>query len=110
MAASCDRARGVAMSSSNRKHREPTQRYVSLRDWLLESPAWRSLSCNARALYLELAKRYNGRNNGRISYGLREAFKALHIGKTAAQAALLLLQDRGFIVRTKKGAFSMKAV
>jgi hypothetical protein len=97
------------MSLSYRKHRDPSQRYVSLRYWLLESQAWRSLSCNARALYLELAKRYNGRNNGRISYGLREAFKALHIGKTAAQAALSQLQDCGFIVRTKKGAFSMKA-
>jgi hypothetical protein len=98
------------MSSRNRKHREPAQRYVSLRYWLLESAAWGSLPCNARALYVELAKRYNGRNNGRISYGLREAFKALHIGKTAARAAFLLLQDRGFIVLTKKGAFSMKAV
>lgn len=86
------------------------ERWVELRFWLMDSPAWRSLPCNARALYLELKKRYNGRNNGRISYSVRQAFQDLHIGKTAAALALQLLQDRGFIVRTKKGAFSMKAV
>jgi hypothetical protein len=95
--------------SRNSKRRGHTERYVWLRFWLMDSPAWQSLPCNARALYVELAKRYNGNNNGRISYGVREARK-LHIGKTAAGQALRFLQDRGFIVCTKKGAFSLKAV
>jgi hypothetical protein len=95
--------------SRNPKRRGRTERYVWLRFWLMDSPAWQSLPCNARALYVELAKRYNGNNNGRISYGVRQA-RGLHIGKTAAGQALWFLQDRGFIVCTKKGAFSLKAV
>jgi hypothetical protein len=85
-----------------------TERYVSLRYWLLESPAWRRLPCAARALYIELAKRYNGRNNGRISYSVREGAEALKVTKDTAGRMLKVLQERGFIVRTKQGAFSLK--
>jgi hypothetical protein len=91
----------------NQKHRE---RYVSLRYWLIRSAAWKSLPGLARALYVEIAERYNGRNNGRISYSVREGAEALHISKSTSKQLLDVLQDRGFIVRTKKGAFSMKAV
>jgi hypothetical protein len=64
----------------------------------------------ARALYIEIAERYNGRNNGQIPYSVREGCEALHISKSTSKQLLDFLQDRGFIVRTKKGAFSMKAV
>jgi hypothetical protein len=92
------------------KRRGHIARYVGLRYWLLESTAWRSLPCTARALYLEIAKRYNGRNNGCIPYSVRQAYRDLHISKTTASRALQLLQDRGFIVCTKKGSFSWKTV
>jgi DNA-binding MarR family transcriptional regulator len=58
--------------------------------------------------YLELAERYNGSNNGRISYAVREGTEALHISKSTAKQLLDVLIDRGFIVRTKRGAFSLK--
>jgi len=85
-----------------------TERYVMLRHWLLDSPAYKSLSANAQALYLHMARRYNGSNNGVIPYSVREAAEALHIGMATASNTLRVLQDRGFIVRTKKGAFSHK--
>jgi hypothetical protein len=50
-----------------------SERYVSLRYWMLQSPAWQSLPGGARALYIEMAQRYNGSNNGRIPYSVREA-------------------------------------
>ena len=84
-------------------------RWLTLRHWFLNSPAWRSLPCVARALYIEIAMRYNGSNNGRISYSAREAAAALGIGKATACRTLVVLQARGFIVCTKKGAFSLKA-
>ena len=96
--------------SVNRKRNDPAQRYVSLRYWLLRSPAWKSLPGMARALYIEIVERYNGRNNGQIPYSVREGCEALHISKSTSKQLLDFLQDRGFIVRTKKGAFSMKAV
>src|SRR5262245_4857387 len=87
------------------KHKE---RWVALRYWLLQSKAWRSLPGNARALYIELATRYNGSNNGRIPYSAREAITALHISKATAVRLFTVLEDRGFIVCTKRGAFSLK--
>jgi hypothetical protein len=75
----------------------------------LESHAWRSLTGNAAKLYVELAKRYNGNNNGRIPYSVREAAKALNASYQTAMRSLQLLQDRGFIVCMKRGAFSLKA-
>jgi hypothetical protein len=87
---------------------EGKERYVLLRHWLLKSPAWRSLPVGARALYVELVLRYNGHNNGRISYSLREAVEALHISKSTADHLFTILQARGFIVCTRKGAFSLK--
>jgi hypothetical protein len=95
--------------SKSRKHRGPTERYVSLRYWLIRSAAWKSLPGMARALYLELAERYNGCNNGRISYSVREGAEALHISKSTSKQLLDLLKDRGFLVCTKRGAFSLKA-
>jgi hypothetical protein len=84
------------------------ERYVMLRYWLLNSAAWNSLPGNARALYIEITQRYNGSNNGRIPYSLREAVKALHVSQGIAHYLLGILQDRGFIICTKRGAFSLK--
>jgi hypothetical protein len=61
-----------------------------------------------RALYLEMAKRYNGSNNGRISYSVREGAAALHVSKGSVKNWLDVLHERGFIVCTKRGAFSLK--
>jgi hypothetical protein len=73
----------------------------------MDSPAWKSLPGNARALYIDIARRYNGSNNGRISYSVREAVQ-LRISKSTAVCLLNILQARGFIIRTKRGAFSLK--
>src|SRR5262245_65989860 len=84
------------------------ERYLMLRFWLLRSDSWKSLPAISRALYLELAARYNGSNNGRISYSVREGADALNVTKDTAARYLKILQDRGFIVCTKRGAFSLK--
>jgi hypothetical protein len=84
------------------------ERYVMLRYWLLNSAAWKCLPAGARALYIEFALRYNGSNNGRISFSVREAMQAVHVSKGMVRYLLALLQDRGFIICTKRGAFSLK--
>ena len=38
----------------------------------MKGDAWRSLSPNARAIYVEIVERYNGTNNGLISFSIRE--------------------------------------
>jgi hypothetical protein len=92
-----------------RKGRKGTApRHVRLYHWLLESAAWQSLEPNCRALYVEMAGRYMGQNNGRIPYSVREAASALRSSKATAARAFAVLVDRGFIVSTKTGAFRLK--
>src|SRR5262249_47668647 len=86
------------------------ERFVLLRHLLTDSPAWQSLTGNARALYFEMARRYNGSNNGIIPYSIQEAVESLHIGPATACNLFRVLESRGFIVCTKKGAFSLKTV
>jgi hypothetical protein len=85
-------------------------RYVALTHWMMRTEAWRSLNSVARCAYIELAMRYAGpgSNNGRLAYSLREMAKALNVSKMTAQRALQKLQERGFIVEMKRGAFSLK--
>lgn len=75
---------------------------------LMDSQAWKGLGAIPRAVYVDIAKRYHGSNNGRIGYSIRCAVRELHIGNATAKRALDDLQDRGFIVAVKKGAFSFK--
>ena len=108
---SCDRgaARRFFMSRSSRQRtgRSGT-RHVRLYHWVLKTAAWKSLSAEARAIYIEMSARYHGTNNGQIPYSVREAANSLRIGKTTAARAIEMLQDRGFIVAMTKGAFSLK--
>lgn len=85
-------------------------RYVALHHWLMRTAAWRDLDAVARCAYIELASRYAGpgSNNGRIPYSLREMAEALGTSKATAMRALARLQEHGFAVLTKQGAFSVK--
>ena len=76
--------------------------------WLLESPAWRSLTAVERALYLELCQRYNGVNNGRLGLSVRDAGEAVHVSKNTAARALRRLEKRGFVETVRRGHFDRK--
>jgi hypothetical protein len=98
------------MSRSKRNKRAGgAKNWVMLEHYLLDTPAWRHLTPNARTVYLELKRRYNGRNNGLISYSAREAGDALS-GKhhSTGARALLELQEHGFIVVTEDSNFDRK--
>jgi DNA-binding transcriptional regulator YhcF (GntR family) len=87
-----------------------TPRHIRLYHWLLKSEAWRSLGATPRAIYIEIASRYAGQgtNNGRIPYSSREGAEALGVSKATAWRALASLKERGFIVPTKIGTFTLK--
>ncbi|MGF9764819.1 hypothetical protein AAII07_58095 [Microvirga sp. 0TCS3.31] len=84
--------------------------HVRLYHWFRETAAWKSLEAVDRALYIEVLGRYGGpgTNNGRIPHSVREAAEALHIGKSTASEAFRRLQERGFIISTRKGGFTCK--
>lgn len=82
--------------------------WVMLEHYLLDTPAWRHLTPNAKAVYVDLKRRYNGINNGLITYSAREAGEALGRHHATGARALLELQEHGFIVVTEDSDFNRK--
>ncbi len=83
-------------------------RFVKLEHWMLKSPAWRALPPAARALYVALAQRYNGLNNGQISVSVREAARDVNIAKDTASKTFHQLEAIGFIRCHVCGSFNWK--
>ena len=71
--------------------------FVMLRHDMMDSPTWRSLPPNARCVWCEIMRRYNGINNGNISLSCREASELCNISKNTAARAFKDLQEKGFI-------------
>jgi DNA-binding transcriptional MocR family regulator len=90
------------------KHRGKQPRFVQLFHWEMDNAAFKDLNGNARAIYTEIKRRYNGTNNGFIVYSVRQGADELKIGKTTAAKAFIQLQTHGFIVAEQRGAFHWK--
>jgi hypothetical protein len=84
------------------------ERFVRLRHALLESPTWQNLPATAQAAYVDIARRFNGQNNGNIAYSVRDCARAVHVGKSTAARILKLLEWSDLIRRTRHGSFSLK--
>ena len=85
---------------------ESTERFVKLTYPLIESEAWRWLRPISKAVYIELRRRYNGLNNGKISLSLSDAAHILKASKSTISTALNQLEAHGFIKLIKKGYFT----
>ena len=96
------------MTKVNRKGRNDGAKHVRMYWWLLDSPAYRHLSCYGRALLVEVIYRHNGENNGHILMSVREAADRLGIAPNTAWKAFAELQDKGFIRTAKAGSFTLK--
>ena len=83
-------------------------RFLKLEHWILKTPAWQSLPSASRALYVEIAQRYNGGNNGEISMSVREAAHLIHVAKDTATKSFHELEAKGFIQRNLCGSFNWK--
>lgn len=92
----------------NTTGRNPNWRGVALDDWLLNSPAYRSLSGDARSLYVEFRRRFAPSRNGAIPFSIREMATAINRTEKTASKALEELLERGFVRCRYRGAFSMK--
>ncbi len=75
---------------------------------MLACKAWKSLKPVVRAIYIEVAQRYNGSNNGNISFSVRQAAEAVHCSKDTASNAFHELEDKGFLKRNVCGSFDWK--
>lgn len=72
-----------------------------LEEWMLSSEAWKSLKPGPVALYVQLKRRFNGGNNGRIFLSHREAANTLNVGRDTVSRYFNDLIERGFIAVTK---------
>ena len=92
----------------HKQEKRRVDRHVRLYHWLMRSEAWKNLPATSRALYAELARHYNGSNNGKIGYSVRQAAEELQVCTDTASKHFQILTKRGFIEPMKKGAFSLK--
>lgn len=83
-------------------------RFVMLEHWLLKTEAWRGMGPVPRALYVELAQRYNGSNNGEISMSTREAARLIHAAKDTVTKGFRELEEKGFVRKGRCGSFHWK--
>ena len=90
--------------------RNRTSRFVRLDHALLNSAAYRALSCPARALLVELVMLCNGDNNGALYLSVRDGAARLGFSDLeAARTAFEELEAMGFIVCTANAHFHVKA-
>lgn len=76
-------------------------RHVQLPEYLQATEAWSSLPVGPRALYIELKRRYNGRNNGRIILSHREAAIALNVHRNTIGPWFKELERRELVAMTR---------
>lgn len=81
------------------------RRFVLLDHWVLETPAWKSLTPAERCVYVAVRQCYNGSNNGTIGLGARRAAELAGISKNTACKCFAVLIDRGFIECATPGGF-----
>lgn len=97
-------------SRPNATGRSEYGRFVQLQYWLLDSSAYLALRPISRALLIEVARRFNGYNNGAIGFGERDAVERLGLtDRRAVRRAFADLESAGFIAKTRAGGFNLKA-
>ena len=62
---------------------------VAIPRWLFASPIWSQASLEARTCFVQIAARYDGENNGRIEFRIRDA----HLSRSRASTAFEELQE-----------------
>lgn len=76
-------------------------KFVQIEHWVMDCEAWQTMKPGPRALYVELKRRFNGSNNGRIFLSTRDAAKALNVNKETAGKYFAVLREHGFITITQ---------
>ncbi|HWV60279.1 MAG TPA: hypothetical protein VN034_06480 [Sphingopyxis sp.] len=92
------------------RNENPTGRFARLPHEVMLSPAYRSLSPNARALLVEMMAMDNGQNNGSLWLSIRDAAARIGlVNKESVGRAFDDLIRAGLIAMTKEAHFSVKA-
>ena len=71
--------------------------------------AFRDCDATSRVVFMEIVRRFNGYNNGKISLSDREAAEKVNISKGTANKKIHHLVKVGLIDITKNSGFNMKS-
>lgn len=97
------------MARHNNKGRSTVEaRHVRLYHSMLTCPAWLALTPNERCTYIQIAQRYDGSNNGFISFSAREGAIVLHLSKNTIARCVARLVELGFLEVVTLGSFNRK--
>lgn len=97
------------MAKATRKGRSKGERgFLMLTHDLIDSAAWRGLSVPARAVLLQVWRRHDGKNNGRLAASVRDLAEECRLNKDTAARALKELQEAGLLICRTPGGFSLK--
>lgn len=79
--------------------------FIRLHKRVVDCPAWLSLKGNAIKVFIDIARLYNGVNNGYIGYSYTTAQKRLKLSSHTVQNAFTELVGNGFIEPVKRGVY-----
>lgn len=96
------------MSYRKKQHRSKSPPFVRLFNYVIDSPGYRALSMVGRAALIEVARLYNGMNNGQLALSARDLGDRIGKSKSTAARALIELEDMGFIETVRMGRFSQR--
>ena len=91
---------------SNPRGRAKNRRYAGIPHDVMESSSYCGASGNALKLLLELARQYNGYNNGDLSAAFSVLKSRGWRSKKTLSRCLTEMMERGLIVKTREGWFS----
>lgn len=94
--------------SAKTKRERYTDRYVQIKGWELDTPAFKALGPNEVRIYLEMRSIYNGSNNGKIHMSTRRAGEVCHKTSSTGKRALDRLIALGFIKVRRGSSFDQK--
>lgn len=89
------------MSKSYKNKKRGNSKFVKLDNSFLDVMVKLKLSCGARAVLVEIIRRYNGKNNGAIYLPTREAAARLSVDRGTVSRYFKELEAKGFIVAVK---------
>lgn len=83
--------------------------FVQVLHWMMDSQAWLDLSAVEKAAYVQLSRRFDGKNNGKLGLSARVLAFELHVSKDTAAKALNALAVAGFIKCVTWAGFNSNA-
>ena len=96
--------KGKFLANGRSERKRP--RFLTLPREMLISPQFCNLSPSSIKVLIGLCCRHTGFNNRRINFSQDDLKDMLHLGKATVSKALKELENKGFIVCTKKGYFT----